>query len=398
MNTEKSDPLRSALAGKAESWEYVPAAGRAVGDARQAARLAVQSPEEFPSVEQAIVDGDSVTIAFDPNVPQPEAILQGLIDALPLDQIASLVVLLGDEATEATVESIRAVMPDGVEVVVHDPRNRDELGYLAANEGADPIYLNRHLTNADFVLPVTVGRLSGALDPVYDAGAVFPMLADAASQQRFRSARLSGKEYEREPAEAAWLLGFPMLVVVSPTADGDVGRVVAGTPAGIDRLLAVDFQANWQRGGAQTAELVIACLNGSQQQQTWENLGRALFIAKQLVEPEGTVVILSSIDRRPGPAIRRLRGLQQGDEEATRQQILKDKHRDVTTAAVLLDATRDGRVVLYSQLPPEEVEELGIGAMNAPESLKRLIAAHESCGILRGAQFCAPAALEPHSD
>jgi hypothetical protein len=102
-------------------------------------------------------------------------------------------------------------------------------------------------------------------------------------------------------------------------------------------------------------------------------------------------VIVSTIERRPGPVIRRLRQMQEGDEEAVRRKLLKEKHRDVTTATVLLDATRDGRVVLFSQLPEEEVEQLGIGAMRDPAALQRLIAAHDSCGILHGAQFCVPA-------
>ncbi len=328
MHAKKNGPLRSALAGQTESWEYLPTTNRPLEDVRGATSAALRHPEDFPSIELAIVDGDAVTIALDPNVPQPAAVLQGVLDALPLQQLGTLVILVGEEATEATVAALQAVAPAGAEVVVHDPDDRDRLGYLAANEAADPIYLNRYLTDADLVLPVTVSRLAGALDPSHESGGVFPMLADTASQQRFRAARLSGEVAPPEAKQAAWLLGFPMLVVVAPTADGEVGRVVAGTVGGIDRALAADAQATWQRGEVQTADVVIACLDGDTQQQSWDNLGRALFVAGQLVASDGTVVILSTIDRRPGPVIRRLRQMQQGDEEAVRRQLLQENHRD----------------------------------------------------------------------
>src|SRR5690606_27965360 len=141
-----------------------------------------------------------------------------------------------------------------------------------------PIYLNRSLVDADLVIPIAVARPPGALDPATETGGVFPVFADMQSQRRRRASILRGERgRSKEASQAAWLLGLQLVVTVVPTNDGDVGRVVAGTPAGIDRVVAAQLESAWQRGGPRQAALVVACLDGDQQQQTWENVGRALF-------------------------------------------------------------------------------------------------------------------------
>ena len=403
IGTGAGDPLEFIASEEAQSWEYLSGGDRRTRDIAAAATAAVNHPEDFPPIQQVIIAGDVLAIAADPNTPHVDQVVAGVLQSLPLNQLQAVRVVLGEEATEATTAAVRravAAVAASVEVVVHQPENREQLGYLAATESADPIYLNRHLIDADVVIPITVARPPGALDPAMETGGIFPAFADLQSQRRRRVSVLRGERgRSKDAAQAAWLLGLQLVVMVMPTNDGDVHRVMAGTPTGLDRLNAAQLESAWQRGGPRQAELVVACLDGDQQQQTWENVGRALFVARDLVQPSGTIVIVSTLDIPPDAAIGQLRDAQEGREDEVRKRLVKEAGRTALTATLLLDVQREGRVMLFSRLPDEQVELLGLGAISQSQSLSRLIDAHPSCGILRAAQFCGSAAssLAPRS-
>ncbi len=78
-----------------------------------------------------------------------------------LDVIVGILQEAGVEAEGLTVllpsagiESQLKSLPEGATVAVHDPADRSQMAYLAATKEGRRIYLNRHLTDADMVLPV----------------------------------------------------------------------------------------------------------------------------------------------------------------------------------------------------------------------------------------------------
>lgn len=370
-------------------WEFHPNRGRAVADAASAAEQAVRAPQDFPSVAEAIVGGDRITLAADANCPEIATVLLGVVRGIPLAEIEKLTVVLSSEANEQTVDEVHtalAAFPD-IAIEVHDPTAKDCLAYLAANTNAEPIYFNRQLTDADLVIPVITARPAGSLDPWVMDGGVFPAFADAATQKRLRSETLDADGTDdREASEAAWLLGIQFLVAVIPTADARVAAITAGTPAGIRRVAEHAIEASWQRDISRKADLVFACLDGNHQQQSWDNVARALHVARHLVRPGGTIVVTSHLRSAVAGALRRLTSNQPAEQ--IQQQLTRDKHRDALAAALILQLRQEGRVLLLSHLPVEQVEALGIGAVENPQQLLRLIDGHESCAIIRAAQFC----------
>ena len=57
------------------------------------------------------------------------------------------------------------------------------------------------------------------------------------------------------------------------------------------------------------AQLVVAAIEGSRLQQTWENLGRTLAAASRLVDVRGgSIAVCCDLDLPPGPAVQRLVG------------------------------------------------------------------------------------------
>lgn len=376
------------LAGM-ETWEFCPDRGQAIIDVAQAAARAVTVPEDFPPLAEAIVEGDQIVLALDVNCPEIVPLLLGLVRAVPLDKLGSLTILLSSEATSQTEREItEALAPyPQCEIVLHQPEDRTQLGYLAASAAADPIYLNRRLIDADLVIPVFTARPFGSLDPAVMEGGIFPAFADLESQKRVRQETLAGAGVDdQEAREVAWLLGVQFLVSVIPTADARVARVIAGSPPGIRRAVEHQIEATWQRDISRKADLVFACLDGNQQQQTWDNVARALHVARHLVRPRGSVVITSRLESPVGAALHRLAA--NVDFERLQAQLAKDKHRDALAASLILEIRQEGRLLMLSRLPAEEVEGLGIGAIEHPSELLRLIPGHRSCAIIRAAQFC----------
>jgi hypothetical protein len=246
-------------------------------------------------------------------------------------------------------------------------------------------------------------------------GGVMPAFADADTQNRLRQETIAaGGADDREAAEAAWLLGVQMLVAVMPTARAEVAQVFAGTPAGVRRQTdlanAANLQADvFEQDHAETAEqeptaaalaheapacsrkaeLVFACLDGDRQQQSWQNVARALHVARHLINPGGTIVVTSHLAAPIGRSLRRLASTE--DWEKTQKRLARDAGPDTLAATLISQLRQEGRVLLMSDLAAEQIESLGIGAIETPEQINRLIRGHATCAVIRSAQFCGTA-------
>lgn len=414
----RSEAIDLPAFAETEIWEFRPHRGPAIVDVRKAVTECVESPCDFPAISQAVVEGDRVVLAVDGNIPSVAEVVAGVVDALPLQTLAHLSVLLSQETSPQTLVEVVDAVADRGDVLVHDPQNREQHGYLAANAAAEPIYLNRQLIEADLAIPIITARPAGSLDPNVMDGGVMPAFADADTQNRLRQETIAaGGADDREAAEAAWLLGVQMLVAVMPTARAEVAQVFAGTPAGVRRQTDLANAANHradvahradisEQGREDTAEqepaavalahdapacsrkaeLVFACLDGDRQQQSWQNVARALHVARHLINPGGTIVVTSHLAAPIGRSLRRLASTE--DWEKTQKRLARDAGPDTLAATLISQLRQEGRVLLMSDLAAEQIESLGIGAIETPEQINRLIRGHATCAVIRSAQFC----------
>ncbi|QDV68597.1 hypothetical protein Poly24_23070 [Rosistilla carotiformis] len=384
----------------AEVLTLAPVDLQALPDPRRSIRDALQHAEDYPPIHQAIVPGDRITVVVDPNLPSLFDCVAGVLDAIASDANGEIEVVLGEDASEATLQRLTEVVGNQATVHRHDPDDQATLGYLAASESADPIYLNRMILEADFVIPLTIARPDGALDPRCEAGGVFPQFADRRSQQRVRDAQFFGRPSEAAPHtarqqadEAAWLLGIQMVVEVLPTVDALAAEIVAGTPGGVRRKLTASIESSWQRSAPNPPSLVIACIDGDDQQQNWNNVARALHVAKGLVEVGGAIAICCDLTETPGPALRRLAS--DASYEDLQKATRKDLTREGMIANILLRAREESRIVVASGLPREALEEMGLGAIQTREQLQNLVDQYSHTVVVRAAQFCVATVGEP---
>ena len=190
-----------------------------------AIRDALEHPLDFPPVRQAVVPGDRVAIALDSSLGVVGPVVSALVDLLCQSGVEP-----GDVTVVASPDS-RASLPDqlprGIALELHHPTDRSRLAYLATTSEGRRIYLNRHVTDADVVIPV--GRLG--YDPILGYrgpwSAVFPNLSNQETHASYRQG-LSDDAQEKltppldldETCEVSWLLGTQFHLGLLPGRSG----------------------------------------------------------------------------------------------------------------------------------------------------------------------------------
>lgn len=381
---------------------YQVAATAECRDVTQATIDALQNPMDFPSLAAAIVPGDRVALAVDPSVPQLDQIIRGVTKAISQTGAGGIDLVLWDEATDETVQNLRRECDPAVEVTAHIPDSRETLRYLAADEAADPIYLNRRLVDADFILPIMMTRPID-MRTGGDVTGIFPMLSDSATRGRHRDARLSpvAEHANRNPPNLDWLLGVQLLLRIQASDSGTVGGVIAGGVEAMGKQVTSPTRLPDEFPPA--CPLVIASLDGDAQQQCWINAARAAEAASRFVTPGGTLVLWTEIAQPPWGHLLGLSAPEMPETEFGPSEQREFPHWDATIgpAQVLARLGDEHRILLHSQVESELIEAMGIGTVETAEELNRLTRSFPACGVLQAAQFAGstlvPAGENPDS-
>ena len=379
--------------------------GTPLADVRSAVRAALESPLDFPPLRKAIVPGDKVVLPLAGGLPQAAAIVAGIADVLLEGGIepSDITVLCGETDTACNTLDPRSRLPADlakrVNLVVHDPADRQKLAYLTVTTGGTEVLLNRAICDADLVLPV------GCLRPRHSSGyhgvhgGLFPTFADTPTKARYRQLEAAGsaaeaKNAQRDIDEVGWLVGGQLIVQVLPGPAGSVLEVLAGesrTVANRGRQLS---EATWSYTLPRAASLVVAAVDGGAAEQTWENFGRALMAAGNLVEEGGAIVLCTQLDAPLGKALKSTSG-RDGDERfGALKRLRKHPPSDYLPAMQLARALERSRVYLLSRLDEGLVEDLGMAAVTSGDQVARLTRHQPSCILLGSAQHVAASVRE----
>ena len=371
--------------------------GEPLADTVAATAATLAEPLDYPPFAQSTTPVDRVVLALDRGVPEVAAITVAVVRALAdagvgLDGVS----VLQDQAdrnaeADDPCRLIPATLRRRVTLLSHDPANRRELAYLAADEAGEAILIHRALHEADVVLPI------GCLRDDHSAGyfgihsAVYPAFSDTKTLQRFRGfGSLNGRSGRRRELDAAvdhvaWLLGINFTIQIVPAAGGQVMHVLAGQSDSVRRRGRELYHAAWDWTASERASLVVAAIEGGPGQQTWENVGRTLHVAQRFVEPGGAIAVCCDLAAPPGPAMQRLAS--ESSREAALRHVGKERPVDALPAAQIAHALDNTKVYLLSRLEPSVVEELDMVPVGGPDELCRLARRHPSCVLLPNAPY-----------
>jgi hypothetical protein len=332
------------------------------------------------------VPGDRVVVALDPDVPDADAVLAAVCRVLTAAGVTP-----GDVTVVTPAGAPVPRPPEGVTLERHDPEDRNHLAYLSTTSDGRRVYLNRRVTDADFVLPV--GRF--AYDPVLGYrgpwSALFPDLSDAETFQLFRSQARGDRPDAADvrPAltasnEVSWLLGsqFHLGLVAGV---GGLTEAVAGLESSVRAEGIAALDRLWTFDAGARAELVVAGVGRPGRATSIDELAEGLATAARLVRRGGKVVVLSRAEGEFGPGLRRLMG---ADDPRAGEASLRghESDRDYPAARRFAHALAWADVYLLSDLPADEVEDLSIIALGRPEEARRLVAAAGSCTFVSQAE------------
>lgn len=340
---------------------------------------ALEMPRDYPSLRQAVVPGDHVAIAMGPGVPAACEVLSAVVGHLGSAGVEAeaVVVLSADREVETRIRQV-----PGVVFHRHDPEDRDQLAYLATTAEGHRIYLNRLLTDADFVLPI--GRL--AFDPLggYNGpwSAIFPGMSDLEALQRYGFGATPGNTTSRrdESSEVCWLLGCQLQLGLLDGVNGPI-EAMAGAGDAARRAMEHAVQKTWSLRADSRAELVVVGVGRPQSSSGIDDVARGLATARRLVQRGGRIVVLSASRGELGPSMQRLRGLddpRRGLAELRRHESDPDfrASREVAEALAWAD------VYLLSEFAEDVTEDLGMIGLGRSSEVQRLIELSGSCLIV----------------
>jgi hypothetical protein len=354
---------------------------------------ALENPRDYPPLRQVVVPGDRVAIAFDPLIHDAGAFLRVMIPILESAGVEREGITLIFPADGRA--GLPAGIPSGMTIVTHDPDDRTQLAYLSATKEGRRIYLNRHLTDADVVIPV--GELG--FDPVLGYrgpwSLIFPRLSD---QEALKAERATFGSLKAEPAgganthprlaesfEVSWLLGTQFHIGVVPGRDGLV-EPIAGLETAVRDQGIASVTRHWNFRADGRAELVVAGVGRPGIPSTLEDLAEAVTTAVKLVNRGGKIVLLSKVRGPLGPALQILTGLED-PREATSALRGHEGDADYVVARQLAQALAWADIFLSSDLGESVTEDLSISPLDRPEHARKLVDKSGSCVFVSHAEL-----------
>lgn len=355
----------------------------------EAATAALESPLGLPAIGRCVVPGDHVAIAIGEGVRQPADVVRGLAAALErveIEREAISIVVLNEALAERLTSELEGT---GLSVHAHHADDEESLCFLALMD-EKPLRINRHLFEADMVLPVGCARMDGARDVRGAYESVYPCFSDTETLARFEQADAldsptANMRRRDETDRAGWLLGAPMVVQVVPGPAGSVAAVVAGAPENVTERAAELCAQHWQRKVDQPADLVVATIVGGQEEQTWKNVARALHAARRVMsDGDSAVAVCTELDELPGDALRHL--IEAGGDTDRLARLGDVSGADAGAAWELYKALCRGPVFFMSRLDNETVEAMGLAPMNNDRELARLAERSRTCLVINESQ------------
>jgi len=324
--------------------------------------------------------------------------LQALQEAGVEDAHITLLLACQTTNVDALRDDLAALGHCHCQIRMHDPDNEKEIAFLGVSQTEVALRLNRELCEADLVLPVSV--TTGQLSPdesLPNFAGLFPVFSDRETRQRFSSATAEhfpalAPESLLEIEECGRQLGVLINTQVVPAPDGQVAALFAGDPVSVARRAQEKYREVWCSDSQGRGNLVIATLEGGAEQQTWQNVGRALAAAEAVLEPDGCIAICSELAERPGIALSQLFGNE--DYGVVAREIRQNPDADSGAALQLCRSLDRGTVYLRSKLSRSVVESLGITPFESDNELEHLAQTLRPCVVLKEAQRLLPSVIE----
>jgi len=362
----------------------------------QEIQACLQSPLDYPPLQQALIAEDRVLLALDHDTPCAAQIIAELwtVFASRCVNPDNVLILQPPGPSGSTPGDPRTDLPADVRSRigwrVHDPQQSDACSYLASSMSSERIYLAREVCDADLVISIGPTAYDALLGHRGSNSVFYPGLSTAEAMHRAHGQGHEelGPDDERPlrqlTDEIAWLMGTQFTLQTVCAAQDQVAHVVAGAVESVFQRSKRLLSEHWKVRLPRRVDMVIAAVDAAADGYGWHRIGAALTAARSLVTNGGKVVVLSDIDEAPGSGIRLIR--QCLDATDALKPLRLEAPGDLVPATQLVNTLNWANVYLLSQLDVQLVEDLFMVPLGEQSEVQRLLASGGSCAFLPSAQ------------
>jgi len=344
---------------------------------------ALETPLDFPALEQSVVPGDKIGIALDRGTPHAASVIAAVWDILQEREINAEDISIVQPAAlvSSPMPDPRAELPDDVRDKVtwqvHDPTDEKARGYLASTSSGDRIYLARLITESDFVLPIGFLGFDSLLGFRGTNSVFYPGLssAEAVGKCHGQGHGELGPENDRPLRqlvdEISWLLGVQFTIQLVPAANGQIAHVLAGAVETVLREGCSLLRDDWWLRLHERADIIVVSIDNDGMYNDWSRLGAALSTARNLVAADGKIIVLSDLKPEINDA---LRIIQASDSPRDALKPLRtEAPADLISATQIVNAADWANVYWLSQLDGTFVEDLYMTPLASEDEAARLL-------------------------
>ena len=358
------------------------------GPLREVVHASLDQSTHFPAFREIVFPEDTLAIAIGEGIPQIAEIVASVIDYIQTYTevaIEDITIVFPNELTASVESQLKELLDEFVfstlTFEVHNPAISEELAYLTATQEGDPIRINKTLVDSDVVLPICLNlpeTLFGYAGFFHD---LFPLYTETETILRFRSS-LDLETLKRDSTEAANMLGVQYLLKVTPANGEAIHNITAGDIFTLQNSAHSIASGNWSHAMSES-DLTIGSISGTQHQQTWDNLARALATLAKATSAGGAMVICSELT---GPLPAPIKLLSSNDaQQQLAEQLKQQPDADIQAAQEILQLRSDYHIYLLSELIGEDVESIGLAHIESPTQINNLIAAAQKVNCVADA-------------
>ena len=358
------------------------------GPLREVVHASLDQSTHFPAFREIVFPEDTLAIAIGEGIPQIAEIVASVIDYIQTYTevaIEDITIVFPNELTASVESQLKELLDEFVfstlTFEVHNPAISEELAYLTATQEGDPIRINKTLVDSDVVLPICLNlpeTLFGYAGFFHD---LFPLYTETETILRFRSS-LDLETLKRDSTEAANMLGVQYLLKVTPANGEAIHNITAGDIFTLQNSAPSIASGNWSHAMSES-DLTIGSISGTQHQQTWDNLARALATLAKATSAGGAMVICSELT---GPLPTPIKLLSSNDaQQQLAEQLKQQPDADIQAAQEILQLRSDYHIYLLSELIGEDVESIGLAHIESPTQINNLIAAAQKVNCVADA-------------
>ncbi len=361
-----------------------------LADPVKAMRDALEHPIDYPPLRQSLTPADCVAVLVDETIPNLGQLLVPVLEQIHAARVPPDAITLICPSTSAKQPWLDD-LPDefqDVHVEIHQPGDRKKLAYLAATGEGRRIYLNRTAVDCDQLVVMTrrsydpLLRIAGAETSLYPGVTEEEALQELRTQLTSRAPGKMPSSLQKEAREIAWLLGAPFFVQIIDGAGDGIADILSGplecSDIGIARL-----NTRWRVEVARPADVVVASITGDPARITMHDLAQAFFHASRVVQPGGSIILLTEAAPERGPAFGMMRG--HDDPSQALSSLMLEMPPDLAAGFMWTTAAEQARLYLHSGLNADDVEDLFAVHVEHATQVRNLLTEDASCIVLSDA-------------